>query len=45
LDEGEQERVPLTFGPNYERLLELKRMYDPDDAFHSTVGHIIPAAS
>jgi len=45
LDEGEQERVPLTFGPNYERLLELKRMYDPDDVFHSTVGHIIPAAS
>lgn len=45
LDEGEQERVPLTFGPNYVRLLELKRTYDPDDVFHSTIGHIIPTAS
>ena len=45
LDEGEQERVPLTFGPNYERLLELKRTYDPNDVFHSTIGHIIPTAS
>ncbi len=45
LDEGEQERVPLTFGPNYERLLELKRTYDLDDVFHSTIGHIIPTAS
>jgi FAD binding domain/Berberine and berberine like len=43
LDEGEQERVPLTFGPNYERLLELKRTYDPNDVFHSTIGHITPA--
>ncbi len=45
LDEGEQERVPLTFGPNYVRLLDLKRTYDPDDVFHSTIGHIIPTAS
>jgi hypothetical protein len=45
LDEGEQERVPLTFGPNYERLLELKRTYDPNDVFHSTTGHIPPVAS
>jgi hypothetical protein len=42
LDEGEQERIPLAFGPNYERLLNLKRIYDPDDVFHSTIGHIIP---
>jgi FAD/FMN-containing dehydrogenase len=42
LDVGEQERVPLTFGPNYIRLLELKRMYDPDDVFQSTIGHIPP---
>jgi hypothetical protein len=45
LDEGEQDRVPLTFGPSYERLLALKRAYDPDDVFHSTVGHISPRAS
>ncbi len=42
LDVGEQERVPLAFGPNYERLLELKRTYDPDDVFQSTIGHITP---
>jgi len=29
LDEQEQERVPPAFGPNYERLLDLKRRYDP----------------
>lgn len=45
LDEGEQERVPLTFGANYERLLELKRTYDPNDVFHSTIGHIPPRSS
>jgi FAD/FMN-containing dehydrogenase len=45
LDEGQQERIPLTFGPNYVRLLDLKRTYDPDDVFYSTIGHIIPAAS
>ena len=45
LDEGEQERVPLTFGPNYERLFELKRVYDPYDVFRSTTGHIPSVAS
>ncbi|XGV97615.1 MAG: FAD-binding oxidoreductase [Leptolyngbya sp. BL-A-14] len=42
LDEQEQERVPLAFGSNYERLLDLKRKYDPDDVFHSTIGHLAP---
>ena len=45
LDVTEQERVPLAFGPNYERLLDLKRTYDPDDVFHSTIGHIATRAS
>jgi FAD/FMN-containing dehydrogenase len=40
LDREEQERVRLTFGSNYERLLDLKRKYDPDDVFHSTIGHL-----
>ena len=42
LDEKEQERVPLAFGPNYQRLLDLKRTYDPDDVFSSTIGHLVP---
>ncbi len=42
LDQAEQERVPLAFGANYQRLLDLKRKYDPDDVFRSTIGHLIP---
>jgi hypothetical protein len=45
LNEEEQDRVPLAFGPNYERLLELKRTYDPDDVFRSTMGHLTPKIS
>jgi hypothetical protein len=41
-DVEEKERIPLAFGSNYERLLELKRAYDPDDVFHSAAGHIVP---
>jgi hypothetical protein len=43
-DLTEQARVPLSFGPNYERLLDVKRKYDPDDVFQSTIGHITPRA-
>jgi FAD/FMN-containing dehydrogenase len=41
LDREEQERVPLAFGSNYERLLALKRTYDPDDVFSSAIGHLV----
>jgi FAD/FMN-containing dehydrogenase len=40
LDREEQERVRLAFGSNYERLLDLKQKYDPDDVFRSTIGHL-----
>ncbi|WP_442940112.1 BBE domain-containing protein [Nostoc sp.] len=40
LDEEEQERIPLAFGSNYERLLDLKQKYDPEDVFHSTIRHL-----
>ncbi len=45
LDETEQERVPHAFGSNYERLADLKRTYDPDDVFDSTIGHVAPRGS
>jgi hypothetical protein len=40
LDVAEAERVPLAFGLNYERMLTVKRSYDPTDLFQSTVGHV-----
>jgi FAD/FMN-containing dehydrogenase len=40
LDVTEQERIPAAFGTNYPRLLEIKRTYDPEDAFRSTIGHV-----
>ena len=41
LDKKEQDRVPLAFGSNYRRLLDLKQTYDPDDVFHSAIGHLV----
>ncbi len=45
LDETEEERVRLAFGANYKRLADLKRTYDPDDVFDSTIGHVTPRVS
>lgn len=41
MDEG-QERVRATYGPNYQRLSEIKAQYDPANVFHIN-QNIVPA--
>lgn len=33
LDQDDASRVRAAYGPNYARLVELKRRYDPENAF------------
>jgi len=34
LDADDASRVRAAYGPNYDRLVEIKRRYDPDNLFH-----------
>ena len=34
LDEGEEHRIREAYGPNWERLTQIKRRWDPTNFFH-----------
>ena len=42
MNEKETDRVKMAYGPNYERLAQIKRKYDPDNLFRSN-QNILPA--
>ena len=39
-----QEKGRVIFGPNYERLLQLKKMYDPNNVFSKANLQVEPTA-
>jgi hypothetical protein len=41
LGPGEENRIRAAYGPNYDRLLDLKRTWDPDNLFRRN-PNIIP---
>ena len=34
MTEDESDRVAAAYGPNYHRLAQIKKQYDPDNLFH-----------
>jgi hypothetical protein len=36
LGPDEEDRIPAAYGVNYDRLVEVKRKWDPDNLFRST---------